>query len=64
MFEFESGKDRFDVSSYGYASTAEVFARGVNDGAGNSYFAFDDGLDFLCVVGLELDDLGTGDFIV
>lgn len=65
VFEFESGKDKLDVSDYGFASAEAAFATGVDDGAGNSYFILgDDGLDYLYMVGLTLDELSAGDFIV
>lgn len=64
VFEFESGKDKLDVADYGYASAADVFARGFDDGLGNSYFALGDGFDYLYMAGLTLDELSAGDFIV
>ena len=64
VFEFESGKDKFDVSDYGFKNRAEAFATGVNDGAGSSYFILGDGLDYLYVVGRTLDQLSENDFMV
>ncbi len=68
VFEFESGKDRIDVSDYaavnGLTSGAKVLARVVNDGVGNSYIPLGDGLDYVYFVGLEKSDLHAGDFIV
>ena len=64
VFEFESGKDKFDVSDYNFASKAAAFATGVNDGAGNSYFVLGDGLDYLYVVGRTLTQLSPDDFMV
>jgi serralysin len=62
--EFDPMKDRFDVSDYSFGSTAEVFARGVNDGIGNSYFILGDGFDYAYVVGKELSALNPDMFIV
>jgi Ca2+-binding RTX toxin-like protein len=64
VFEFESGKDKLDVSNYGYKSVAEVMALGVDDLLGNSYFALGDGLDYLYMVRLTTSQLSVGDFIV
>ena len=68
VFEFESGKDRIDVSDYasvnGFTTGAQVLARVVNDGAGSSYIPLGDGLDYVYMVGLEKADLRAGDFIV
>ena len=66
LFEFESGKDKVDVSAYGsqYASGADVLSHAVDDGAGSSYIALGDGLDYLYFVGLSKAELLAGDFIV
>lgn len=64
VFEYEPGKDRLDVSDYDYGSAAEVLAKGVDDGWGNSYFVLGDGLDYLYLVGVELAQLAEADFIV
>ena len=64
VFEFESGKDKLDVSDYGFASQAAAYATGVNDGAGNCYFILGDGLDYLYIVGKVIGDLAPGDFLV
>jgi Ca2+-binding RTX toxin-like protein len=64
VFEFDPAKDRFNVSDYGYSSEAEMFARGVNDGIGNSYFALGDGLDYAYVIGKELSALAPDIFVV
>ena len=64
VFEFESGKDKFDVSDYGFASQAAAFATGVNAGAGSSYFILGDGLDYLWVAGRTLAQLSPDDFVV
>ncbi len=68
VFEFESSKDKIDVSSYatvnGLTTGAQVLARVVNDGAGNSYIPLGDGLDYVYMVGLEKAELSASDFIV
>ena len=66
IFEFESGKDKVDVSAYGkqYASGADVLSHAVDDGAGSSYIALGDGLDYLYFVGLSKTELLASDFIV
>ncbi|HMQ57472.1 MAG TPA: hypothetical protein PKE65_02885, partial [Rhizobiaceae bacterium] len=64
VFEFEAGKDKLDVSDYGYASAADVLARGFDDNAGNSYFALGDGSDYLFLVGVTKAAISEGDFIV
>jgi Ca2+-binding RTX toxin-like protein len=64
VFEFDPAKDKFDVSNYGYGSADLVFATGVNDGAGNSYFILGDGLDYAYVIGKELAALTPDIFVV
>ncbi len=68
VFEFDPGRDRIDVSDYaatnGLATGADVIARAVDDGHGNSYVPLGDGLDYLYMVGLEKAALMAGDFIV
>ena len=66
LFEFESGKDKVDVSAYGsqYTSGADVVSRAVDDGAGSSYIALGDGLDYVYFVGLSKAELLASDFIV
>ena len=67
VFEFEAGRDKLDVSDYrttGFTTGAQALARVVNDGAGSSYLALGDGLDYLYLVGLEKADLVASDFIV
>lgn len=54
--------DTIDVTSYGLASKEAALALGVNDGAGNSYFIFDQ--DVLFLAGVEISDLTPADFIV
>src|SRR5690606_9087177 len=50
VFDFESGKDKFNVESFDFASAAAAFATGEDDGLGNSYFVLGDGLDYLYVM--------------
>ncbi len=68
VFEFETGKDRLDVSDYAdansLASGADVIARAVDDGAGNVYIPLGDGLDYLYLVGVVKAQLLAGDFVV
>jgi Ca2+-binding RTX toxin-like protein len=68
IFEFEAGKDKVDVSDYagvnGLTSGADVIARAVNDGLGNSYIVLGDGLDYVYMVGLEVGELVAGDFVI
>ena len=64
IFEFESGKDKIDVSDFGYATATEVFLRGHDDGFGNSYYALGDGLDYVYLVGLTVGQLSVLDFVV
>ncbi len=67
VFEFESGRDLVDVSSFAVAnnlvSGLDVLARGVNDGRGNSYFVLGDGFDYLYLVGIEKEALSPDDFV-
>jgi peroxidase len=64
VFEFETGRDRIDVSHYHYASVAEVLARGVDDGLGNSYFILGDGLDYVYLVGVTRASVSAEDFVI
>ncbi len=68
VFEFESGKDRLDLSNYAevnyLANGADAFALAHDDGAGNCYFVLGDGFDYLYMVGVEKADLAAGDFVV
>jgi hypothetical protein len=64
VFEFEAGRDKVDVSSYHYASAAAVMALGVDDGAGNIYYALGDGLDYLYMVGVTKEQIAASDFVV
>lgn len=64
IFEFDVERDRIDVSSYRYGSKAEVLAKGVDDGLGNSYFILGDGLDYVYLVGVEKASVIGDDFII
>lgn len=64
IFEFEVGRDKIDVRSYGYISAAQVLARGTNDGHGNSYYALGDGFDYVFLVGVTMENVSAIDFIV
>ncbi len=64
IFAFEVGKDKIDVSDYGYATATEVLLRGQNDGLGNSYYALGDGLDYVYLVGVTIDQVQFTDFVV
>ncbi len=58
------GKDKIDVSSYGYATATEVILRGQDDGFGNSYYALGDGFDYVYLVGVTLSEVQFTDFVV
>ena len=66
IFEFDPSRDKVDVSAYGdqYSSGADVLSHAVNDGAGNSFIALGDGLDYVYFVGLSKDQLLASDFVV
>ena len=65
VFEFETGRDKIDLSAFGLADYAALQALGTNDGLGNSYFALGPtGTDYLYLVGLELADLSAADFVL
>ncbi|MBL6454133.1 hypothetical protein JMJ55_02285 [Belnapia sp. T6] len=64
IFEFDVTKDKIDISAYHYASAEDVLTRGVDDGAGNSYFILGDGLDYVFLVGVEKSAVKEEDFIV
>jgi len=63
IFEFEVGKDKIDVSSYGYATATEVILRGHDDGLGNSYYALGDGFDYVYLVGVTTSEVQFTDFV-
>lgn len=63
IFEFDTAKDIIDVSDYGLGSFAAVQAKGVNVGA-NSYYALGDGLDYVYLVGVHVEQLTAANFIV
>ncbi|MBL6077811.1 calcium-binding protein [Belnapia sp. T18] len=64
VFEFDSTKDKVDVSAYRYANAATVIARAVDDGAGSTYISLGDGLDYLYLVGVSKAELLESDFII
>jgi len=64
VFEFDVAKDRVNVQSYGFGNAAQVLATGHNDGAGNSYFALGDGLDYLYLVGVTVNQVTAANFII
>ncbi len=64
VWNFLPGTDKLDVSNFSIADYATLLTYGHDDGIGNSYFALGDGFDFLYIVGKELADLGSGDFIL
>ncbi len=64
IYDFESGKDKLDVSDYGYESAGAVYAKGIDDGFGSSYFALGDGLDYVYLVGVTVAQMSSSDFVV
>ena len=64
VFEFEPGKDKLDVSDYGFASEAAAYAMGIDDGLGNCYFTLGDGLDYLYIVGHSKAEISESDFVI
>ncbi len=68
VFEFETGKDKIDVSAYvevnALVSGEDLIARAVDDGFGSSYIPLGDGLDYLYMVGVSRDSLVASDFIL
>jgi Ca2+-binding RTX toxin-like protein len=65
IFEFESGRDKVDLTAFGLTSYAALQALGHDDGIGNSYYVLGTtGLDYLYLVGLELADVSAGDFLL
>jgi Ca2+-binding RTX toxin-like protein len=63
VFEFEPGRDKLDVSLYGYANPAAVLAKFTDTGA-STYAALGDGLDILWIVNTSKAALSAGDFII
>jgi len=64
IVEFEAGKDKIDVSSYGYTNATEVMQHGHDDGLGNSYYALGDGRDYVYLVGVSTSQVHSTDFVV
>ena len=64
IFDFETGKDRIDITAYHVASAAAVLARGVDDGQGNSYFVLGDGFDFVYLIGVPKAAVTAADFLI
>ncbi len=68
VFEFETGKDKFDLRDYTIANSLtdgdDVLARTFNDGLGNCFTILGDGLDFLYIVGIVKENLSAEDFLV
>ncbi len=65
VFEFESGRDKVDLSAFALVDYAALQALGQDDGFGNSYFALGTSAsDYLYMVGLEKADMVAGDFIL
>ena len=65
VWNFAPGVDKVNLAPFGLADFAALLAFGHDDGFGNCYFALGPtGTDYLYFVGLELADLGTGDFIL
>lgn len=63
LYDFTPGKDRIDISDFGFASFDPSGGMGFDDGAGNSFFVLG-GTEILFVVGRTIAELGEGDFIV
>jgi hypothetical protein len=63
IFEFDTAKDIIDVSDYGLGTFAAVQAKGVNVGS-DCFFALGDGLDYVYLVGVNVNQLTTANFIV
>ena len=65
VFEFESGKDKVDLRAFGLPDYAALQALGHDDTLGNSYYTLGpSGTDYLYLVGLELADVSSGDFLL
>lgn len=64
IWDFESGKDKLDVTDFDLGSAENVFSLGQDDGFGNAYFTLGGGAAYVYMAGLELADLSTDDFIV
>jgi len=64
VYDFDVAKDRIDIRSYGYPNVSQVLAAGHDDGAGTCYFALGDGLDYVYLVGVTLNQVTVSDFVV
>jgi Ca2+-binding RTX toxin-like protein len=63
VFEFEVGRDRINVSDFGFANAAELLAKFVDTGP-SSYALLGDGADILWLVNVNKAALSAGDFII
>ncbi len=64
LWNFAPGIDQVDLKPFALPGFPALQGLGFNDGSGNSYFALGTtGADYLYFIGLELADLGAGDFI-
>jgi hypothetical protein len=63
VFEFEPGRDRLDVSRYGFADAASVLAL-FQDRSGSSYATLGPNGDVLWLTNINRAALSAGDFIV
>ncbi|MBL6459612.1 hypothetical protein JMJ55_30395, partial [Belnapia sp. T6] len=63
VFEFNPTKDKVDLTAYHYANAAAVLAKATDDGAGSTYIALGDGLDYLYLVGITKAQLLESDFV-
>ncbi len=65
LFDFETAKDKVDLTAFNLADYAALQALGHDDGLGNHYYALGPaGTDYLYIVGLEMADMNAGDFIL
>jgi cysteinyl-tRNA synthetase len=65
VFDFETGRDKIDLTAFGLPDYAALQGAGYNDGYGNSYFILGpDGTDYLYVMGLETTSFTAGDFVL
>ncbi len=74
VFDFESGKDKIDVTAYGLAAGTDVRDFGfdvdsngngtLGDAGDSSFYILGDGFDYVFMVGLTKADIAASDFIV